>query len=106
MTSIRLRAPSPHLPTHYPSRREFVLSFSILDEGHSFLLDNNMAKYLPKVCGRQTVPQVGCLPHMVVARHNRDLRSANALAQSILQQRVANVLIPGCVEQGCCCQDD
>lgn len=27
--------------------REFVLSFAILDESHSFLLDDNMAKYLP-----------------------------------------------------------
>ncbi|GBF99637.1 multicopper ferroxidase [Raphidocelis subcapitata] len=34
--------------------REFVLSFSILDESHSFLLDANVKKYLPKVAANDT----------------------------------------------------
>jgi hypothetical protein len=29
--------------------REYVLTFAILDEGHSFLLEKNMQTYLPKV---------------------------------------------------------
>ncbi|KIZ07330.1 hypothetical protein MNEG_0617 [Monoraphidium neglectum] len=33
--------------------REFILSFSILDESHSFMLQQNLKKYLPKVAASE-----------------------------------------------------
>lgn len=47
---LRSQARPITLPPSHWTDREFVLTFSIINEGHSFLLPENLAKYLPKVC--------------------------------------------------------